>query len=408
MEMFDVPNALFVLLHECGHQFIGRSMRKKCAESYVYAVIADLLHRSLGYSFKDVEKSVSRPLKGGRRLSISEDVAQISSTRIRNKLHENCGAICDGYWRYYEKYQVEMNAVLDPLSLENMVLDDITEALKQFLDTLILNDWESLFPIFQRLFHINYTTVGLMIQRLRESNEEDGCFKSMELRDAIFLEQFYYVPNPEDSEVSDIPDDTKRRIERTSKQAQMESKRVSAAICDEMNEVYGDIYSDIFAIELLGLGCEKGTADRLDRAQKYVELIIRMAGALRNEIILETGKLIRVRVVLGQCYCIEETSEIISILKKIGIPGKIFKKAENSLDSIKSSLYYEEIAHFAKICQEELIQKRNDLAGSGGSFDLESVSQMLQEMYSGQTDSVINNIYYFWKVSTQRKEAELV
>ena len=79
-------------------------------------------------------------------------------------------------------------------------------------------------------------------------------------------------------------------------------------------------------------------------------------------------------------------------------------KAEKMLDEIKESLYYEEITNFSKICQDELIQKREESDQSGCTFNFKTVSQQLQQMYTNQAENVINSIYYFWKISTQREE----
>lgn len=409
-EMFDIPNALFVLLHECGHQFIESSMRKKCAESYVRAVVENLFHQALSFNYQDIGRTVSWPLRReGHVFSMSNDVTQSSIDNIRARFFENCEAICKGYWDYYEDYCAEMNEIFDPLALENMVLPVIHESLKSYLSELTEkgeDGWDGLFVVFQRLFRTSYTIVNHVIQEIEEFNEKgaslrrgDDGRRSMELRDAIFLEQFYCVPepsNPKDGP-SHVPDAVRMRIKKYMELVRQQFLLNLTEVCDELSEVYGDIYSDLFAINLLSLGCQENAEDQMTRAQEYVELIIRMAGAIRNEVVLETGKLLRIRAVLNECYHIEETQEITHILQGIGMPERICQKAEILLDEIKNSLYYDEITKFAKTCQDELNEKRKD-------SNLETVSQRLKQMHSNQSDSVIDSIYYFWKISTQREE----
>lgn len=384
-DMFDIKKAVFVLLHECGHQLQNNRIKSLYAMYYPKAVFSCLLERAFGDYYNKFEATFQKPLtKKNQELysNVPFDFPERSEfTQIISETVDKgtCRLDKDFSDRFKKEFYAGLRGAEHELFIKNDEPRIVQDMILQYLEEKfgdIDNAHDAIGELVEWVFYVYFN--------IAETILEKGCYCDIRCRACVFLKSYY-------GKADGMAED---RMDSAFGEARRVIHEANRSVCEEYGTVFEDIYSDVLTIHLLGLSHTDG-ADSYLEAKNYLQLLVRMSGALQSKTITATKLLIRVLAVFNKCFGIVDVNEICRHIKELGINDDLLRSAEDEVSRIIQSKAYKFVLEFTDECLFEIhsIMQRETV---------KTVCRELQNLYSDSTEKTIEGIFYFWKRSTQR------
>ena len=415
-KMFHVSETIFMLLHECAHQLVGANLRAVRAKHYIQAVMLELVSEAFGGYMMD-GTSVPNWLEDSEldqaTFRVNPDVRKDVDQTVRNCHQMIASSLAKNALISYADYCSQKEGMICDALLRNKMSKYVTDHLKKWLrdsfSKTITEDsipWDGLLILY--VYPIFYCHWSIAVNALK-TMEADDPLRSL----ALWKTQFFSVPPMQSGKIPPIDGAAKKRLISCIEKGRQVILRRYQNVCDELSQVFGDIFCDVFAAKILSVAEEKP----LERAKEYLMWFYNPQDPSQNLQLQRNLNLARAYAVLDCCYGIDNQAQVLGLLAEIRLNEEELKQYRSDpaafiaqspfwqelsqrLDGVRDALYFSEVQTYAKTCAKEIEDRLRQ------SSALQEIQTHLRMMRSQDTEWIIEGICYFWRQSTTRPHQE--
>ena len=299
-KMFHVSESLFMLLHECAHQLVGAKLRALRAEYYIQAVMLELVSEAFSGYFMDgtgVSKWLEDSELDRAALSVDPAIREQANRIIRACHQEIAEELAKCALDAYTSYCAEKDGMICDTLLKNKMSNYLTDHLKKWLRE---NFSSNLAPdlmgmdglMLPNIYHIFFCH-RRMAESALEVMEADDPLRSL----ALWRAQYFGVPPMQSGVIPPIDSATKTRLISCVAKGRQSMLKRHQNVCDELSQVFSDIFCDVFAVKMLAVDPE----NLLKTAKEYLMWFYNPKDPSQNRQLQRNLNLARACAVLDCC-----------------------------------------------------------------------------------------------------------
>lgn len=393
-KMFDIRASVFMLLHECGHH-LGNRLREERFGFFAKAVIC-MTFEWIGYGnylYDPLDRFVSRTKKEFSRETLSRKVECIFcgtagglKDTFENEIRKAAGEGIRELGEYYGDGAIKRYKEVDPEHAFLGVLKDGFFS-KQIIWFLAGNYIPAMFGFHrdeklerekvewlagqrEKLAKNTAKIFGNDFKEIADQMYEQMAEKQGNVREALRIKTIY---NNVDAVQKSMIDNAQENIE----------KKMAEGELDLLYSAFSDIYSDIFAICILGI----------HNAKEYLQIIPEILGSEMDEIPQGLPSLFRVLVVVDALWPDQDKKEIWDWMSNADttIRSRLIQQWKE-FENVSYLCYLKE---YAKRCKEEM-DRQVEEAESKSDEEKKALSNM-RGIFNDDPEQQISAVYYFCK-----------
>lgn len=393
MKMFDIDSTVFMLIHECGHR-LGDRLREERFDFYAKA--------SLGMCFEwiGLETFLDKPLETFlMRLNINayafsiQDVDALFScfkdknrtieeynSKIRKctvkKIHE----LVEMYSKDVKTDYENDTKIISKIQHKKYFIENVVEFFRdKYLPTVFnfSNSYKASESSQQKSDEMRSgtvdaitNTIGIAYQEIAKKLSCEIIKCSGNVYEALRLKVIFQDSKNFSNSLMD-------------KASFIVSDKLEEGSLEKLGRIFDDIYSDIFAIRILGIDVDV-----------YVNMILELIGK-DADLLSDTPSIYRFLSVISAVWN-EQDSRVCEILTKMSREDVLLKQVLNERwNAFRRSSYTVYLVEYAKKCLDkidELVKTALNMSILG-----ENPLHCLRKMFSSDIKGKINSVFYFCK-----------
>ena len=409
-DMFQVQPTIFRLLHECGHHILSYDFRMERIDYYFEAYAGYLLDQAFSSIYLNPHKSIPIAITGDAdfpklesnpqmvRITTSEDVirnAIIYKIRESSKLKEQLKQ----YWEKEYSENSNIKTLAEPIALQNAFSNHLADA---------------------GCYYIEARIAELEASKNEGAVKDNALVKEIEaLLSQVIVDFFKDVMDDEyNNRIMKDDNELWSLIELRSIYRSFPSEKrfnIAEFICrgrirnsyrlvaDNVKDVFSDIYSDIFALEMLNISRTDAKTQE-EEAEKYIALLRDEAGFRLKEEFSVHHHLLRFVSVLQEYFGFSQTKADDLILNVLKLPDEDREFLKKQLMDVRTRIGFKTVLNYTQKLCIRTIRKQAE-----NNENLKRDISKLKDMYFNSEQGknlkkLMDAVYYFWKASTHRTE----